>query len=251
MEELEHRLALVEWVNRLLGGPVAALLSALGRHVEPVKPGHEVIPPHVVMCFLLAFVLVGFSLWFRRQIRVENPGKLQLAIEAVVGGLMEMLEEYVGHRGRPFLGLVATLGLFILVGNLLGLIPGLMAPTSNLNVTLGCAVVSFLFYNYQGIRAQGLVHYLAHFVGPIPLMAPIMVPIEIISHFSRILSLSIRLFGNIFGEELVILIIASLVPFVAPLPMMFLGVFTAGLQAFVFVMLTMIYLQGAVATEEH
>lgn len=248
MEELEHKLLLVEWANKLFSGPVASLLALFGFKTDSAG---DVIPDYIVMCSFLAVLLSLLALWFRTQIRVENPGKLQLMLEAVVGGLIDMLHEYVGNKGRAFLGLVGTLGLFIFACNLLGLVPGFMAPTSNLNVTAGCAIVTFLFYNYQGVRAQGLFNYLKHFAGPIPLMAPIMLPIEIISHVSRVLSLSLRLFGNIFGEELVILIIASLVPFIVPLPMMFLGVFTGGLQAFVFVMLTMIYLQGAVATEEH
>lgn len=248
MEKLHHELLLSKWVNALLGGPVAGLLSSLGFHVDPA---HPIIPDHVIMCFVVVLCLTLGALWFRSRIRVEDPGRLQLALEAIVGGLLSMLEEYVGHKGRRFLALVGTLGVFILCGNLLGLVPGFMSPTSNLNVTVGCAVVSFLYYNFQGVREQGLRHYLKHFVGPIPLMAPIMIPIEIISHFSRILSLSFRLFGNIFGEELVILILASLVPFLVPLPMMFFAIFTGVLQAFVFVMLTTIYLQGAVATEEH
>jgi F-type H+-transporting ATPase subunit a len=248
MEQLHHELLIVKWVNALLGHPVAALLSSLGFHVDPT---HQVLPDYLVMSFLVGLALTATGLWFRRRIRVEDPGKLQLALEAAVGGLLSMLEEYVGQKGRQFLALVGTLGLFILLGNLLGLVPGFMSPTSNLNVTVGCAVVSFLYYNFQGIRTQGLLHYLKHFVGPIPLMAPIMIPIEVISHFSRILSLSFRLFGNIFGEELVILILASLIPFLIPLPMMFFAIFTGVLQAFVFVMLTVIYLQGAVAAEDH
>jgi len=248
MEALHHELLISKWVNALLGGPVTALLSSLGFHVDPA---HPVIPDHLIMCFIVALGVTLGALWLRSRLRVENPGKLQIALEAVVGGLLSMLEEYVGHRGRRFLALVGTLGLFILCGNLLGLVPGFMSPTSNLNVTLACAVVSFFYYNFQGIREQGLFHYLKHFVGPIPLMAPIMIPIEVISHFSRILSLAFRLFGNIFGEELVIIILASLVPFLVPVPMMFFAIFTGVLQAFVFVMLTTIYLQGAVATEEH
>jgi F-type H+-transporting ATPase subunit a len=248
MEMLHHELALVKWANALLGGPVASLLAALGFHVEE---GHDVIPDYLVVSLLIAAFLAGGAFIFRSRIRVENPGRLQIALEALVGALQDMLQENVGHKGRRFLGLVGTLGLFIALGNWAGLVPGLMAPTSNINVTVGCAVVSFCYYNYQGVRAQGLIHYLKHFLGPIPLMAPIMVPIELISHVSRILSLSIRLFGNIFGEELVILIIASLIPLLVPLPLMFLGLFTGALQAFVFVMLTIIYLGGAVATEEH
>jgi len=133
-----------------------------------------------------------------------------------------------------------------------------MAPTGNINVTLGCALTAVVYYHSQGIKEQGLIAYVKHFAvppGAPAFLAPIMLPIEIISHMSRLLSLSLRLFGNIFGEELVILILFSIIPFLVPLPMMFLGLVTASLQAFIFVLLTTIYLGGAVASsheqEEH
>jgi F-type H+-transporting ATPase subunit a len=203
------------------------------------------------MAIFVALLLTGFALWFKSRISLENPGKLQLVLEALVGGLMGMLEENVGHKGRQFLGLVGTLGLFILVSNLLGLVPFFSSPTVSLNMPVGCALVTFLYYNFQGIRAQGVGPYFKHFLGPLLPLAVIMLPIEIISHLSRVLSLSIRLFGNIFGEELVVLVLGSLVPFLVPVPMMLFGVFGSMLQAFVFIMLTMIYLGGAVAAEEH
>ncbi|MGH9463139.1 MAG: F0F1 ATP synthase subunit A, partial [Vicinamibacteria bacterium] len=248
MEQLEHKSFLFGILNQVLGGPVASLLTAIGFHVDPA---HPVIPDHVIMAFFFAALLTAGAAWFRSRIRVEEPGRRQLALEALVSGLLGMLAENVGPKGRQFLGLVGTLGLFILVCNLAGLIPGLSSPTTNLNVTVGCALVSFLYYNYQGIRAHGLGSYLKHFLGPVLPLAVIMLPIEIISHISRVLSLSIRLFGNIFGEELVILVLASLIPFLVPLPMMAFAVFGSLLQAFVFIMLTMIYLGGAVAMEEH
>jgi F-type H+-transporting ATPase subunit a len=223
--------------------------SALSGILESVFHIHP--PDHVVMAIFVAVLLGGFALWFRRRISLENPGKLQLVLESLVGGLMGMLEENVGHKGRQFLGLVGTLGLFILVSNLLGLVPFFSSPTVSLNMPAGCALVTFLYYNYQGIRAQGVGPYFKHFLGPLLPLAIIMLPIEIISHLSRVLSLSIRLFGNIFGEELVVLVLGSLVPFVVPVPMMLFGVFGSMLQAFVFIMLTMIYLGGAVAAEEH
>lgn len=223
--------------------------SALSGILESVFHLH--LPDHVVMAVFVALLLSGFALWFRPRISVENPGKLQLTFEAVVSALKDMLHENVGHKGREFLGLVGTLGLFILVSNLLGLIPFFSSPTVSLNMPVGCALVSFLYYNYQGIRTQGAGSYFKHFLGPVLPLAIIMLPIEIISHLSRVLSLSIRLFGNIFGEELVVLVLASLVPFLVPVPMMLFGVFGSLLQAFVFVMLTMIYLGGAVAAEEH
>ena len=163
-----------------------------------------------------------------------------------------MLADYVGHKGPRYLAIVSTMFVFILSGNLMGLIPGLMAPTSNINITLGCALTVTVYYHLQGVREQGLGRYLLHFAAPpgAPLfIAPIMLPIEIISHLSRVLSLSLRLFGNIFAEDLVILILFSIVPFLVPLPMMFLGIITALLQSYIFVLLTTIYLGGAVATE--
>jgi F-type H+-transporting ATPase subunit a len=223
--------------------------SALSGILESVFHIH--LPDHVVMAIFVAVLLVAFALWFRSRISLENPGKLQLVLEALVGAVLGMLEENVGHKGRQFLGLVGTLGLFILVSNLLGLVPFFSSPTVSLNMPVGCALVTFLYYNFQGIRAQGVGPYFKHFLGPVLPLAIIMLPIEIISHVSRVLSLSIRLFGNIFGEELVVLVLASLIPFVVPVPMMLFGVFGSLLQAFVFIMLTMIYLGGAVAAEEH
>ena len=211
----------------------------------------EAVPAHVLMALFIGLLLMVGAVWFRTRIRVEEPGRLQLVLEAAVGGLIGMLKENVGPKGPKFLSLVGTLGLFILTCNLAGLVPGLSSPTTNLNVPVGCALVSFLYYNYQGVLAQGLLPYLKHFLGPVLPMAIIMLPIEIISHISRVLSLSMRLFGNIFGEELVILVLASLIPFLVPLPMMAFAVFGSLLQAFVFIMLTMIYLGGAVALEEH
>ena len=158
--------------------------------------------------------------------------------------------DIIGEQGKKYLPMVGTIGLFIFFCNLLGLVPGFMSPTSKLNVTAGCAVSVFLYYHWQGIRAQGVLKYLKHFTGPTPLLAPLLLPIEIISHFSRPVSLSVRLFGNIFAEELLILVIASIIPFLLPLPFMAIAIFTATIQAFVFVLLSCIYIAGAVAHEE-
>jgi F-type H+-transporting ATPase subunit a len=136
----------------------------------------------------------------------------------------------------------------------MGQIPGLGSPTTNINVPAGCALTVWLYYHWQGIRAQGPGRYLAHFVFPpgIPkAMAPLMMVIEPISHLSRVLSLTVRLFGNMFAEHLVVLVIASIVPFVVPLPFQALGLIVGPLQAFIFMMLTAIYLSAAVAVDEH
>ena len=249
MEKLEHELWIVQAVNAAFGPLVRVLLRALGR---PAPEGMHVIPDYLVMAGLIVIAWTIVCIVARRSLSVENPGRLQILLEDGVAAVQGMLRDYVGDKGSRYLTIVTTMFVFILTGNLMGLVPGLMAPTSSINVTLGCALTVAVYYHLQGVKEQGLVAYVKHFAAPpgAPIfLAPIMLPIEIISHLSRVLSLSLRLFGNIFGEELVILILFSIVPFVVPLPMMFLGIITATLQAFIFVLLTTIYLGGAVATE--
>ena len=158
---------------------------------------------------------------------VDNPGKLQIVLEDITTFIVAQLDAAIGHgKGRKYLALCGGIFVFILIGNLMGQIPGLGAPTSNINVPFGCAITVWLYYHWQGIKAQGLGDYLLHFAFPPGMpkaMAPLMLPIELISHLSRVLSLTLRLFGNIFGEHLVVLIIASIVPFIAPLPIQMLG----------------------------
>ena len=248
----EHHYLIVDLVNAVLGPVVAPVLEALGFHVDP---SHPVIPAYMVMVLVVVAGLTGLSLFVRSRLSVEHPGKLQILMEDGLKALVGMLEQWIGPKGPRYLPLVGTLFIFILCSNYLGLVPGFMAPTSSINVTLGCALTIWVYYHVQGIKEQGLFNYIKHFALPpgAPLvMAPLMFVIEIISHLSRVMSLSLRLFGNIFGEELVIAILFGLVPFVVPLPMMFLGLITGGLQAFIFALLSIIYLQGAVAVEhEH
>jgi F-type H+-transporting ATPase subunit a len=245
----EEPLLIVEAVNAALGPLVRAALAPLGFHFEP---GHAVIPNYLVMIMVIVTALIVLCLVVRSRLSVENPGKLQILIEDGIKAILGLLNEWIGPKGHRYLPLLATLFIFILSGNYLGLIPGFMAPTSNINVTLGCALTIWVYYHVQGVKEHGLFNYLKHFAmppGSPAWMAPLMFVIEIISHLSRVLSLSLRLFGNIFGEELVIVILFSIIPFLVPLPMMFLGLITGGLQAFIFVLLSIIYLQGAVAVE--
>jgi F-type H+-transporting ATPase subunit a len=251
MEKLHHELWIVKIVNAIFGPAVAALLRPFGYEFVP---GH-VIPDHLVMCALVVVVLAVIGLVLRAQLSVDNPARLQIVLEDVVGFFINMLKSNIGETGPRYLPLVATVGLFIFVANLFGKVPGLMSPTANINVPLGCALTVWVYYQFQGIRVQGLLGHLKHFALPpgAPIfIAPIMFPIEVISHLSRVMSLTIRLFGNVFGEEMVVLILASLIPFIVPLPMMVLGLLTGSLQAFIFVMLTTIYLAGVVQVEhEH
>jgi F-type H+-transporting ATPase subunit a len=228
----EHELLVVKWVNDLLGG-------------------RFVVPPHVVMETIVVLALIVIFAILRTRYSVESPGRLQQAFELFVEFLDEQLESNIGHGGHQYLGIVGTFAVFLISCNLLGLIPGLMSPTSNVNVPAGCAVVVFLYYQFQGFRKQGLVNYVKHFMGPVWWLAPLMLPIELISHFARPATLTIRLFANIMAEELVIAIFFGLFPLIVPLPFMAFAIFGGLLQAFIFCTLTMVYLGGAVATEEH
>jgi len=246
MEELEHSLAIVDLFNKALGKPLAAFFGLFGIHVH--DPNHFV-PDYIVMSLIVAILLILLFSLSARNIQII-PGKGQSVLELIVQAFESQLTEIVGEEGRKFLPLIATVGIFIFSANLIGLVPGMMSPTSKLNVTVACALVVFFYYHWQGIKTQGPVKYLKHFFGPIPALAPLLLPIEIISHFSRVVSLSVRLFGNIFAEELLIVVMASIIPFFLPLPFMAIAIFTSLIQAFVFVLLSCIYIAGAVAHEE-
>ena len=246
MEDIEHSLFIVDLFNKILGKPLAFLLGLVG--IEVKNPDH-LFPDYIVMCLIVAVALIIFFGLASRRLNIV-PSKIQSILELIIQAFENLLVEIIGEQGKKYLPLIATVGLFILSCNLLGLVPGFMSPTSKLNVTVGCALVVFFYYHWQGIRSQGIFKYLKHFSGPIPLLAPLLLPIEIISHFSRPVSLSVRLFGNIFAEELLILVIASIIPLFAPLPFMAIAIFTAVIQAFVFVLLSCIYIGGAVVHEE-
>jgi F-type H+-transporting ATPase subunit a len=246
MEGLEQKLAIVVLFNRLFSRPVAALLALVG--VKVTDPA-SCIPDYVVMVLIVAVFLALF-LGFAARRRKMVPGKLQNVLEVIIAAVEGQLTEIIGPEGPKFLPMLGTVGMFIFCSNVMGLIPGLMSPTSKLNVTIGCALTVFLYYHYQGVKAQGFFRYLKHFMGPVPALAPLMVPIELISHFSRIVSLSIRLFSNIFAEDVLIVVIASIIPYFLPLPFMALSIFTGFLQAFIFVLLACIYISSAVAHDE-
>jgi len=247
----EEPTLIAQIVNAVLGPVVKAVFGPLGVHFDP---NHPVIPEHLVMVLIVVLGLTALCFAVRSRLSVETPGKLQILMEDGIRALVGMMEQWIGPKGPRFLPLVGTLFVFILTSNYLGLVPGFKAPTSNINVTLGCALTIWFYYHFQGFKEQGVVNYIKHFAlppGAPVLMAPLMFIIEIISHLSRVMSLTLRLFGNIFGEELVIAILFGLVPFLIPLPMMLLGLITGGLQAFIFALLSIIYLQGAVAIEHH
>lgn len=245
MEGLEHSLWIVDAFNRVFGPPLALVLGFVG--IKVPDPLHAV-PDYLVMVIIVAvLIVVLLGLVSRKPALV--PRRRQNIAEMIVQMFEGIIVDIVGPEGRKYLPVIGTVGIFIFSCNMIGLIPGFMSPTSKLNVTIGCALVVFFYYHAQGVKAQGL-KYFKSFIGPIPVLAPLMIPIEIISHFSRPVSLSMRLFCNIFAEELLILIMASIIPFFLPLPFMAVAIFTSAIQAFVFVLLSCIYLSGAVAHEE-
>ena len=250
----EHHSFLYEPVNRLL----VKLLGA--PPVEKMSPGKAEfffpdpqawIPDAVLMTLLILLMFVVFFAWLSRRYSKEKPGGLQSFFEMLVSGLRGLVDDVIGHEGEKYLPIVGTFAVFIGVANLFGLFFFLQPPTGTLSTTLALAVISFVYFNYRGIREKGLLGYLKHFTGPLLLIAPLFFVIEMIGTFARILSLSLRLFMNIFGEHTTTNVFAELVPIVVPWPMMALGIFTAVLQAYVFALLSAVYVAEAVEHEEH
>ncbi|HYK06039.1 MAG TPA: F0F1 ATP synthase subunit A [Thermoanaerobaculia bacterium] len=225
------------------------LYEPFNKLVRPIL-GFDV-PDHVIMALLVLLLSCIIFPLISRKLSKDNPSNTQQFLELIVGGLKGLLNDIVGPHSERFLYIVGAFAVFIFVSNIFGLFFFLQPPTGNVNTTFGLGLIAFLYYNFVGIKTQGLGHYLAHFAGPIWWLAPLMFPIELIGHFARILSLGMRLFGNIFGEHTATGIFMGMLPFVVPWPMMGLGIFGAFLQTFVFIMLTMVYIGGAVATEEH
>ncbi len=181
------------------------------------------------------------------------PTGLQNLMEVYLSGVLSMGKDTIGKEdAKVYLPLIATLGLFVVVANLIGIIPGFESPSSNLNFTLALAIAIFVYYNYEGIRRNGFLKYFSHFSGPVWWLSWLMFPIEIISHVSRIVSLSFRLFGNMKGDDLFLAVVLMLAPWFAPLPAFALLTFSAFLQAFIIMILTYVYLAGAVhISEDH
>lgn len=204
---------------------------------------NEYLPEHVTYTIFVIVLLAIFGFLATRRLSVY-PGKAQNVMEVILGGFDALLNEIMGHNGRKFFPLIATLGLFILTSNLLGLIPGFESPTANINTNAGMALVVFLSTHVVGVMNHGL-KYFKQFMGPVWWLTPLMLPIEVISHLSRPLSLTFRLFGNIKGEDIVLLVVLFLVPYLVPLPVFVLMIFTSLVQTLVFMLLSMMYIAGA------
>lgn len=256
---MKEQLFVTHFLNHYFGGVAARFLSALGAH--PVAAGEKSgflftynpatpISDFFAMEILVAVILLVLFVLVRSRISVDRPGGLQQTFELTEEFINRQSEEIIGHRSDQFAPFLVTLGLFILLGNLIGLVPGFRSPTGFAVVPLGCAIVTWFYYHYQGIKKQGPFHYAKHFMGPVWWLAPLMLPIEIIGHFARMMSLTIRLFANIYAGDLVTLAFFSLIPILVPVIFLGLHIFVSLLQAYIFVLLATVYLAGAVA-EEH
>jgi F-type H+-transporting ATPase subunit a len=208
-----------------------------------------VLISHIIIVVFIVLLVARFATKSMQLV----PRGTQNVMEAILENIIGIASSIVGEEvARKYLPLAATIGLFILVSNLIGIIPGFESPTSDINVTIPLAIVVFLYYNYEGIRKNGFINYFKHFMGPYLIMAPLMFPVEIISHLSRIVSLSFRLFGNVKGDDMFLMVMLFLVPVAIPLlPFTILLCFGI-LQAFIFMILTYVYIGGAVQlSEEH
>jgi len=243
---MPNQLFLTSILNHLFAAPVDKVLALL--HVTPVYAFAPITNTFAME--LLAFVLLlGYFIAIRVSLSVENPGAVQHVAEMTHEFVSEQGEQIIGHGYERFVSYLTVLGLFILLANLMGLLsPWLEAPTSNVAVPLGLALVTFVYYHYHGVRENGF-SYVKQFLGPVWWLYPLLLPIEIISHFARILSLTVRLYANMFAGDLVTLAFFSLVPIGVPLLFLGLHLGVAIVQAYVFMLLAAIYLSLAVAHE--
>ena len=235
---MEHPILFLNLLFQKLGLPVVASPEEAHSFLQ------FLLLPHVTYAWVvMILVLLLAKLAVSRIEMVPTSG--QNVFEMVVGGIEEFMIGVTGEHGRFAFPLIATLGFFILVSNYMGMIPGFFSPTASINTTLACALIVVVYTHVIGLQTHGL-KYIKHFLGPIWWLSPLIMPIELIGHFARVLSLSIRLFGNVFGEELVLGILFFLAGlYFAPLPMMFLGLFTGFIQAFIFCLLSMMYFAGS------
>jgi F-type H+-transporting ATPase subunit a len=240
---MPEELLLTRLLNDWFAGPVAALLGGLN-----IPHGDRPISNAVAMEVLVFGLLLIVFLLVRSRLSVASPGGLQHVFEGIHGFVEGQSHDVIGSHSERFTPFLVTLGLFILISNLFGVVPGLESPTASPVVPLGCAICAFAYYQFQGFKSSG-VGYLKHFLGPMWWLSPLMLPLEIISHLARLMSLTIRLYANMFAGDMVTLVFFSLIP--VGIPVIFLGLHigVALLQAYIFVLLTTVYLAGAVATE--
>jgi F-type H+-transporting ATPase subunit a len=245
---MPETLAITHLLNSLFGGAVASLLEVVGIHpAYPAAPINDTFAVELlVVCVLIAFFAI-----VRLTLSVEKPASAQHLAEMIYEFTGGQANQIIGRNAGRFQAFITCIFLFVVCNNLSGLIPGVITPTSQPSVPLGIALSTFIYYNFHGFRMQGIVGYLKQFCGPMWWLAPLLFPIEIVSHLARVMSLTVRLYANMLSSDLVTLVFFSLVP--VALPSVFLGLHfgVSLIQAYVFMLLSMIYLAGAVAEPEH
>jgi F-type H+-transporting ATPase subunit a len=229
-------------------GPVNRVWDALASRIGiEGRFGPTDVPEHVVMSLVVLAAVCVMVVPLRARLRPNDPGWFQQFAEVVVQSLSNLLDDVIGEgASRRYLPMIGTFAVFIFLSNLAGQFFFLQPPTQNTNTTFALSITACLFYHWNGVRSHGF-GYLKQFLGPVPWLIPLMLPLEIVTHIARVFSLGIRLFGNIFGEHTAASIFFGLVPFLLPLPLMALGLFASFIQMFIFVMLTTIYIAGAEA----
>jgi F-type H+-transporting ATPase subunit a len=242
--------AFVHILNALFGGLIASALQGIGIKASEASQTAIEINRAFAMELIVAAILIVFFIIVRLTLSVEKPNPAQHVAEMIHGFTGEQADQIIGHGYERFQAFVTCIFLFVILNNLFGLVPGIETPTSNPSVPLGIAVLTFIYYNFHGVRVHGVIGYLKHFAGPIWWIAPLLFLIEIISHLARVMSLTIRLYANMLASDLVTLVFFSMMPIA--IPSIFLGLHAGVsiIQAYVFMLLAMIYLSQAVEHEE-
>jgi F-type H+-transporting ATPase subunit a len=243
---MPEQLIFTAFLNKYFGGIAIALLHMVG--LQPAHANAPITNP-VAMEILVVLILLVFFVAVRASLSVEKPGGLQHLVEATEEFIADQAHGVMGHGYERYIPYAVTIGFFILLGNLLGLVPGFESPTANPTVPLGCALLTFVYYHFHGLRVHRHL-YIKQFIGPVWALAPLMLLIEVVSHFARILSLTVRLYANMFAGDMVTLAFFSLVPVLVPVVFLGLHLFVSLVQTFIFVMLTLVYL-GMAVSEEH
>jgi|HubBroStandDraft_4_1064222.scaffolds.fasta_scaffold07544_9 F-type H+-transporting ATPase subunit a len=242
---MPEQLWVTAFLNKYLAGVANAILGLFHLHSpHPEAPITNYVAMQLVVFVLLVLVFAAV----RSRLSVENPGNLQHVFESIDSMINQQGHEVIGHGYERYTNYLVTLGIFILTCNLIGLIPGFEAPTAVPSVPLGFAVVTWFYYHYQGIREKRF-GYIKNFMGPIPAVAPLLLPIEIFSHLARVMSLTIRLFANMFAGDMVTLVFFSLFPIAIPVVFMLLHVGVSIIQTYIFVLLAAVYIAEAVSHE--
>ncbi len=268
----EHIKPITEWFNHLFGPYVLRLLHLL--HIQPIDYERPV-PEYLVMCIFTLLIGTLFALLVRSRLSVDRPGTLQQIAELLLTnplgfGIKDLLEENAGPHSSQFIAFTGSVSVFILLSNLLSIFPAFSSPTGDKIVPLGCAILTFLYFNWQGLRHHGPLGYAKQFAGPMPLLSPLIFPVELISTSARLLSLTVRLWANIFASDLIYMIFLGILVtpvewgwhkspvlgvalgiFPALIPVLFVGlhIFVSIIQAYVFTVLPSIYIGQAVADE--